>query len=76
LARDEQKEAGDIKASFTPLMVDGKLQAEKLQPLHGETLRFHLKTKEGDVLLTDYAYCGKQWDKDQARISVWLNTTK
>ncbi len=74
LARDEQKEAADITAPFTPIVCEGKLVAEKLAPQQGETVRFVLKTEEGDVLLTDYAYCGKQWEKENTRISVWMNT--
>ena len=76
LARDEQKETADITAPFTPIEEKGKLAAEKLMPVQGEMLRFILKTEEGDVLLTDYAYCGKHWDRENARISVWMNTKK
>ena len=65
LARDEQKEEGDIKAVFTPVMEDGKLVADACVPEAGETVRFLLKTQEGEVLLTDYASCGKKWMEER-----------
>lgn len=73
LARDEQKESGDIKATFTPVVENGKLQAETCEIEKGEQVRFLLKTEEGAVLLTDYASCGKKWMEERNRISVWLN---
>ena len=73
LARDEQKESGDIKATFTPIMEKGKLVAKVCAPEKGEQVRFLLKTEEGEVLLTDYASCGKKWMEERNRISVWLN---
>ena len=73
LARDEQKEAGDIQAMFTPIFENNKLIVDKLAPEDGEMLRFLLKTEEGNVLLTDYASCGKRWLEERNRISVWLS---
>ena len=73
LARDEQKEDGDIKESFTPITENGKLVAEVCKPEKGEQVRFLLKTKEGEVLFTDYASCGKKWMEERNKISVWLN---
>lgn len=73
LARDELKENTNISESFTPVYEDGKLVAERVAPEKDESLRFILKTKEGSVLLTDYASCGKKWNEKNARISVWLN---
>ena len=72
LARDEQKEGEDIQAKFTPIFENNKLIVDKLAPEDGEMLRFLLKTKEGNVLLTDYASCGKKWLEERNRISVWL----
>ncbi len=74
LARDEQKENADISQSFTPLFKDGKLLANSLDCQTGEEVRFALHTDNGDVLLTDYASCGKKWMEERARISVWLPT--
>ncbi len=33
---------------------------------------FKTATDMGDVLLTDYASCGKKWSEENARISVWF----
>lgn len=55
LARDEGKESGDIKETFTPVTENGKLLYEMQKPNKGECVRLLLKTKEGNVLLTDYA---------------------
>ena len=74
LARDEQKEAGDISKPFAPTVQNGKLVAQPAVCEEGEALRLLLETDEGEVLLTDYASCGKKWMEERARISVWLNT--
>lgn len=72
LARDQQKEPGDINASFTPMMQDGRLMLKQIEPAPGEMVRFVLETNQGQILLTDYAWCGKHWNEQNARISVWL----
>ena len=74
LARDEQKEPGDINAPFMPAEQDGGLVFEQIEPAPGERVRFVLESDAGQILLTDYAWCGKHWDKQNARISVWLPT--
>lgn len=68
LARDEAKESVDIRAPFTP-----SDDYTPLPPMENELLRLRLNTKEGPVLLTDYQSCGKKWNGEKARISVWLN---
>ena len=73
LARDEQKEEGDIESFVTPVLHNGRLIVNQLNAEDGETVRFTLKTEEGDLLLTDYASCGKHWMEEHNRISVWLN---
>ncbi len=75
LARDEQKEEGCIESPVTPVLHNGKLIVNQMDAETGETVRFTVKTEEGDLLLTDYASCGKNWMDEQNRISVWLNTT-
>ena len=73
LARDEQKEAGaDIARPFTPLCKGEELAYSPLAAKDGEQLRLLLKTTDGEVLLTDYASCGKDWEKKDSRISVWF----
>ena len=73
LARDEQKEDGNIEASVIPALNGGKLVVNQLDAKAGETVRFLLKTTDGELLLTDYASCGKRWMEERNRISVWLN---
>lgn len=74
LARDEQKEDGDIEAPVVPVLNGGKPVVDQITAETGETVRFLLKTADGDLLLTDYASCGKHWMEERNRISVWLNT--
>ena len=73
LARDEQKEEGNIEAPVTPVLQNGRFVVNQLAAEEGECVRFTLKTEEGDLLLTDYASCGKHWMEERNRISVWLN---
>ena len=72
LARDEQKEPGDINAPFTPMTRDGRLVLNQIDPEVGETVRFVMETDEGQVLLTDYAWCGKYWNREHSAIAIWL----
>ena len=74
LARDEQKEDGNIEAPVVPVLHNGRLIVNQLDAEAGETVRFTVKTESGDLLLTDYASCGKHWTEERNRISVWLNT--
>ena len=69
LARDAQKEPGaDLGA---PLRLSGG-PAERAEPAAGETVRFLLPLADGgSAVLTDYASCGKRWDKKNAAVSVW-----
>ena len=67
LAHDEGKGA----------KVDRKLRLEEqnvffpIQKEEGEQVRLLLHTKKGEVLLTDYASCGKHWTDKKSRIAVW-----
>ena len=72
LARDEQKEPADINVPFTPVTRDGRLVLEQIEPEVGETVRFVMETNQGQVLLTDYAWCGKLWNRERSAIAVWL----
>ena len=70
LARDEIKEGGKIDTEFTPT----EYNAFKMLPAEeGEMLRIKLECEGEDILLTDYASCGKYWSKKNANVSVWLN---
>lgn len=70
LARDEIKEGRATDSGFTPT----EHNAYKTVPCDdGEMLRIMLECEGEDVLLTDYASCGKYWTRQDARVSVWLN---
>ena len=70
LARDEMKEGKKTDSEFTPLVHNSfkLLEAEE-----GETLRISLDCDGDNILLTDYASCGKLWTNKNAKVSVWLN---
>ena len=72
LARDEQKEKGNIQETVIPVFENDKLIIEKLKPENDEMIRFLLRTEDGNILLTDYASCGKKWLEIRNQISVWL----
>jgi DUF1680 family protein len=72
LARDEQKENKGINEAFSVVMNGNTPMARKVDAEVGEELRFLLKTEDGEILLTDYASCGKKWREENARISVWF----
>ena len=70
LARDEMKEGKKTDTEFTPT----EHSAFKIVPAgDGEMLRILLECEGEDVLLTDYASCGKYWTNKNAKVSVWLN---
>ena len=70
LARDEMKEGKKTDAEFIPT----EYSAFKVVPAgDGEMLRILLECEGEDVLLTDYASCGKYWTNKNAKVSVWLN---
>lgn len=70
LARDEAKEKGNITEKFA---IEKKPLFRCVTPEQGEQLRLFLETKDGDILLTDYASCGKNWEAARNRITVWMN---
>ena len=73
LARDERKEG----SSFGK-----KLRLEKdtlvipIEREAGEEVRLLLHTQKGEVLLTDYASCGKHWTEKKSNIAVWQPVKK
>lgn len=76
LSRDENKENATITGKFTPIKRSGEFVFEKRPTQEYESVRLILKTQEGEVLLTDYASCGKRWLEERSRISVWLNANE
>ena len=70
LARDEMKERKKTDSEFTPTAHNA---FKSLPTENGELLRFSLECEGEDILLTDYASCGKYWNNENAKISVWLN---
>lgn len=73
LARDEGKESGDITEEFTPVREGGNLVYKIIDPQEGEQIRILLTCKDKEILLTDYASCGKNWAAPRNRITVWMN---
>ncbi len=71
LARDEKKDGKKVTSEFTPTPHNAYT---RLDPEEGEQLRLKLKC-EGteELLLTDYASCGKYWRESKTNTSVWLN---
>ena len=67
LARDEDKDrdfGGKLRLSAPLLLIP-------IERAEGEEVRVLLHTAKGEVLLTDYASCGKHWTKKKSRIAVW-----
>ncbi|MDE7395212.1 MAG: glycoside hydrolase family 127 protein [Clostridiales bacterium] len=72
LARDEGKESGDITEAFTPKRNGDDLVYTVERAEKGEQLRIRLTCKDNkEILLTDYASCGKNWAAERNRITVW-----
>ena len=70
LARDELKEGKKTDSEFVPTPHSA---FKFLKPEDEEVLRMLLSCEGEDILLTDYASCGKHWTNKNARVSVWLN---
>lgn len=70
LARDEMKEGKKVDSDFIPTDHNAY---KVIDAADGEMLRIMLECEGEDVLLTDYASCGKYWTNKNAKVSVWLN---
>ena len=70
LARDEMKEGKKVDSDFIPTDHNAY---KVINASDGEMLRIMLECEGEDVLLTDYASCGKYWTNKNAKVSVWLN---
>ena len=74
LARDEAKEEGNITEEFVPEGGDNRLSYTQEKTEKDEQLRILLRCKDNkDVLLTDYASCGKNWTSPRNHVTVWTN---
>lgn len=74
LARDEAKEDGDITEAFALSRNDGKLVYKVECAEKGEQIRIVLMCDHNkQILLTDYASCGKNWATEHNRVTVWTN---
>ena len=76
LARDEQKEEGNIESPVEVVTHKDHLVVNQVDTVGDEAVRLLISTQNGDLLLTDYASCGKHWTEQRNRISVWLNAPK
>lgn len=74
LARDEQKEGGPLTEEKS-FYEEGGAPVYKILPKEGkELIRLEIKTEDDkNILLTDYASCGKNWLDQHCRITVWMN---
>lgn len=70
LAADSAKSSRDIQA---PVRVSDNPVYKVMQPEEGELVRIECETDDGNLLLTDYQSCGKNWTQKSNIISVWLN---
>ena len=75
LARDAEKEdCGSLK---DPVRLAAGALPRAAEPEAGETVRFLLDRENGaPVILTDYAACGRRWDRSSAAVSVWNTYTE
>ncbi len=74
LARDEQKDL-DIE---TPIDVPDPITWRMLPPGENEMVRVSIDQAPGmkPLILTDYASCGKRWDRDGSRVTVWSRRSR
>ena len=70
LARDEMKDGKKTDSEFIPTEQNA---FDIIECSDGELLRIMLRCEGEDLLLTDYASCGKYWTRKNAKVSVWLN---
>ncbi len=83
VALRSQRQDGFTAYSYGPLtLCFDKLKEEKdlpetthftlLAPQGREQLRMAVKTDKGTLLFTDYASCGKTWNRENSEISAWI----
>ena len=71
LARDEAKEPDFDTPAVLP---EGPVSWQMLTPEEDETVRIQIDRKPDlpPLLLTDYASCGRWWDREKNRVTVWM----
>ena len=68
LALDSAKNLHDFEGELS--FVEGRL----VDCLEGELIRYQMTADDGkEYIFTDYASCGKDWETDSSKVSVWLN---
>ena len=70
LAFDSAKSDRDIKA---PVWVSDDPEYRLLDTENEELVRVICDTADGEILLTDYQSCGKNWLQEKNLITVWLD---
>jgi len=72
LARDSAKEGADTMSS--PVRPASPLSFRLSDPVGDELVRGYLALEDGsELLLTDYASCGKKWNSKLANMTCWMN---
>ena len=71
LARDSR--LGNIEAPLTMSAKDGKsVRAKRVKnSVFDSNVAYEIKTKNGTLMLCDYAQAGKNYDEDSSKITVW-----
>ena len=72
LALEEGKGNGELNREFVVDSLTGKMEILKEK----ELLRFEMNEKDGKLLFMDYASSGKEWEREDSKISVWLKVRK
>lgn len=62
--------ADEAKYDFSGTSFSGNEKHELLAPKAGEKLRIKL---DNGAILTDYSSCGKEWNSEKSKVSVWLD---
>jgi len=70
MARDMMKDNRSVESPFIPISDENY---SLVTPGDDELVRILLHCENGDLLLSDYASCGKYWMNEKSYVSVWLN---
>ena len=72
LAFDTEKSQRPLPKKLRLLCKDGAPDFRLLPGEEGEAVRLELAAKDGPLLLTDYASCGKRWAENDGLVTVWF----